>query len=40
MVQEHMSLAGVPCLFAEIGKSGTGGAAFKNLGEKLRKSVG
>ncbi|CAL1167780.1 unnamed protein product [Cladocopium goreaui] len=34
-LKEHMSLAGVPCLFAEIGKSGTGGAAFKNLGEKL-----
>jgi hypothetical protein len=29
-----MSLAGVPCLFAEVGKSGTGGAAFKNLGKK------
>ena len=34
VVQEYMSLAGVPCLFAEVGKSGTGGAAFKNLGKK------
>ena len=30
--QEHMSTAGVPCLYAEIGKSGTGGAAYKRHG--------
>lgn len=34
-LKEHMSLAGVPCLFAEVGKSGTGGAAFKTNSEAL-----
>lgn len=33
--QEHMSTAGVPCLYAEIGKSGTGGAAYKSNSEAV-----
>ncbi|CAL1165293.1 unnamed protein product [Cladocopium goreaui] len=28
-LKEHMSSAGVNCLYAEVGKTGTGGAAFK-----------
>lgn len=28
-----MSSAGVNCLYAEVGKTGTGGAAFKTFGE-------
>mmetsp|Transcript_95439 Transcript_95439/g.116854 ORF Transcript_95439/g.116854 Transcript_95439/m.116854 type:complete len:193 (+) Transcript_95439:44-622(+) len=34
-LKEHMSTAGVPCLYAEIGKSGTGGAAFKSNSEAM-----
>ena len=34
-LKEHMSTAGAVCLYAEIGKSGTGGAAFKSNGEAM-----
>lgn len=34
-LKEHMSTAGVPCLYAEIGKSGTGGAAYKSNSEAM-----
>lgn len=34
-LKEHMSTAGVTCLYAEIGKSGTGGAAFKSNSEAM-----
>ncbi|CAK9084464.1 Protein disulfide-isomerase [Durusdinium trenchii] len=32
-MKDHMSTAGFPCLYAEIGKSGSGGAAFKSASE-------
>ena len=34
-LKEHMSTAGVTCLYAEIGRSGTGGAAFKSNSEAM-----
>ncbi|CAK9020073.1 Protein disulfide-isomerase [Durusdinium trenchii] len=34
-LKEHMSTAGVTCLYAEIGKSGSGGAAFKSNSEAM-----
>ena len=34
-----MSTAGVPCLYAEIGKSGTGGAAYKRHGDMMRTTA-
>ena len=35
MTQEHMSTAGVTCLYAEIGRSGTGGQGCKRNAEAL-----
>ena len=32
-LKDHLSTAGVTCLYAEIGKSGSGGAAFKSNSE-------